>query len=60
VNYFDYREPLVLCDARILQYGARSEYGRLNSEVVVIGGGLSGLTAAALLGRAGKAVSPFE
>lgn len=34
--------------------------GSLNSEVVIIGGGLSGLTAAALLVRAGKAVSPFE
>jgi ribulose 1,5-bisphosphate synthetase/thiazole synthase len=52
---------LVLCDARTLQYGARSKYGgSLNSEVVIIGGGLSGLTAAALLVRAGKAVSPFE
>jgi monoamine oxidase len=34
--------------------------GSLNSEVVIIGGGLSGLTAASLLVRAGKAVSPFE
>ena len=34
--------------------------GSLNSEVVIIGGGLSGLTAASLLARAGKAVSPFE
>jgi monoamine oxidase len=34
--------------------------GSFNSEVVIIGGGLSGLTAAALLARAGKAVSQFE
>jgi phytoene dehydrogenase-like protein len=34
--------------------------GSLNSEVVIIGGGLSGLTAAALLARARKEVSLFE
>jgi monoamine oxidase len=34
--------------------------GSFNSEVVIIGGGLSGLIVAALLARAGKAVSPFE
>lgn len=34
--------------------------GSRNSEVVTIGGGLSDLTAAALLARAGKPVSLFE
>jgi phytoene dehydrogenase-like protein len=31
--------------------------GSFNSEVVIIGGGLSGLSAAALLARAGKAAT---
>ncbi|MDQ3969094.1 MAG: NAD(P)-binding protein [Thermoproteota archaeon] len=34
--------------------------GLRNSEVVIIGGGLSDLTPAALLARAGKPVSLFE
>lgn len=34
--------------------------GSVNPEVVVIGGGLSGLTAAALIARAGKTITLFE
>jgi hypothetical protein len=57
VNYFSYKHSSsIVCDART--YGMRYAANRkdlVNSEVVIIGGGVASLTTAALLARSGKA-----